>query len=490
MKSHNEEIQFISQLWHSGDLADAELAKTLAAHCEEPTAFAEDAIAIALFSEKRVHIALEYLREWATWCDLSQPLFSPHHRVSFSSLTELVNFILQLGGDYICRKTLIMSILRASNGRQGIELAFDDDGSTWIPEQILLPILQKRCMSNGGLFINITAKRMPALFCQLHGVERLSFATTSLIEVFPPEICQLNTLDTISIPLHVKALPPEIQHIRTLKTCDLQIGDTTHDVQNLGYLKYIKNLRLTNMQNDNHHSRLPNTLSELPMPSFCNISSRKPITNWQALTHWTTMPTLSLFFSEPTQLPKEIAVFTELTHFNLSNIYFKRMPLWVGKLKRLESFSINRNKPMSVFPPSVFKLRLLHKLVITECNISKLPDLWNRLPNIRDLMLSNNIISQLPASFAKLRKLSYLALDHNNFKKIPTVLRELPEGIRLDLSHNFLTEWQPLLDLMHFAHIKLHNAFINNETCEEFKQYIAQHLTKQQQRVFSFEAFF
>lgn len=62
------------------------------------------------------------------------------------------------------------------------------------------------------------------------------------------------------------------------------------------------------------------------------------------------------------------------------------------------------------------------------------------MPNLHELDLRSNSLSELPDELAELRTLKNLKLNYNKFKKIPEVLISLPRLTNLELGGNLITE--------------------------------------------------
>lgn len=75
-------------------------------------------------------------------------------------------------------------------------------------------------------------------------------------------------------------------------------------------------------------------------------------------------------------------------------------------------------------------------LILTDNELSVLPDSFGDLTSMRKLMLANNRLSSLPRSMSRMRELELLRLANNRFEALPPWLSTLPKLSWLALAGN------------------------------------------------------
>jgi internalin A len=96
-------------------------------------------------------------------------------------------------------------------------------------------------------------------------------------------------------------------------------------------------------------------------------------------------------------------------------------------LRSLDFFGVSLFTP----PPSIRKLKGLHRLSLSCCALEGLPAWISELKNLTDLNLYSNNLDRLPAEVASLPNLDYIDLSNNHFTEIPDILFTIPSLRRL-----------------------------------------------------------
>jgi hypothetical protein len=119
--------------------------------------------------------------------------------------------------------------------------------------------------------------------------------------------------------------------------------------------------------------------------------------------------------SELVEIPEFIINLPNLAHLTITNCGIKSLP------SKIETF-------------------WLRELVLTNNNITVLPDSIGNLKELVYLDLANNGIEYLPESIGELGELGHLDLSENNLQRLPDSFSKLVELEHLDLSGNDIKE--------------------------------------------------
>ena len=84
-----------------------------------------------------------------------------------------------------------------------------------------------------------------------------------------------------------------------------------------------------------------------------------------------------------------------------------------------------------------------NRLDFRASNLREVPDEVFSYPDIQELNLTNNLISDLPKNFATLKSLRVLHLNMCSFDRIPECIFELKDLEELHMSANFLKQIDP-----------------------------------------------
>lgn len=160
-----------------------------------------------------------------------------------------------------------------------------------------------------------------------------------------------------------------------------------------------------------------------------------------------TLKILRLEYNDLETLPNSISNLVALEHFSLSNP-LQELPETFSQLKNMKILSLN-NVEFKEFPKSLFSLSKLTILYISgkykrENNITELPDMFDRLPNLTELGVTAAALSKLPNSIATLHKLTNVSFSHNNLTSFPEALTSNVNLSFVDISSNPL-QWNGFL---------------------------------------------
>jgi len=170
-------------------------------------------------------------------------------------------------------------------------------------------------------------------------------------------------------------------------------------------------------------------------------------------------------------LPSSISNLTALEHFDCNNP-LTELPASFAQLKNLQHLGLN-NHLFTAFPKEIFSLSKLSTLYTSgnfkeQKTMSELPDLFQQLPELKELGIANAGLSSLPKSISTLKKLEKANFSYNQFSSFPEVLTSNPKLTYVPFSSNPL-QWEPFLASV--KKIKWSGLFFLNETGFTKKQY-------------------
>ncbi|ULT26816.1 hypothetical protein KUH03_08295 [Sphingobacterium sp. E70] len=139
---------------------------------------------------------------------------------------------------------------------------------------------------------------------------------------------------------------------------------------------------------------------------------------------------LSLTQNQLKTLPASISNLTALEGFDCNNP-LTALPASFAQLKNLQQLGLN-SYMFTAFPKEIFSLNKLSVLYLSRNYKSKpeqteLPDLFQQLPELKELGIENAGLSALPKSIATLKKLEKANFSYNKFTSFPEVLASNPK---------------------------------------------------------------
>ena len=143
---------------------------------------------------------------------------------------------------------------------------------------------------------------------------------------------------------------------------------------------------------------------------------------------------LDLSGNKLSTLPEDFAQLEKLKILFASDNDFEALPKVLGECANLEMIGFKSNRishvPDCSLPP---KLRWL---ILTENQISSLPDSLGERPRLQKLALAGNRITHLPQTLAQSKNLELVRLSANQLTECPDQLLDLPKLAWLTLSGN------------------------------------------------------
>ena len=133
---------------------------------------------------------------------------------------------------------------------------------------------------------------------------------------------------------------------------------------------------------------------------------------------------LDLGGNQLSSLPEDLPRFTQLKILFASNNPFSELPEVLGKCPALEMIGFKscqiRTVSAKALPP---KLRWL---ILTDNQISQLPEAFAHTPNLQKLALACNRLKALPESLAQCQRLELIRISANQLPSFPEVLMHMP----------------------------------------------------------------
>ena len=133
---------------------------------------------------------------------------------------------------------------------------------------------------------------------------------------------------------------------------------------------------------------------------------------------------LNLSGNALSSLPNDLHRLPHLRVLFCSDNAFTTLPECLGQCAKLSMIGFKANQisdvPAAALPP------LLRWLILTDNQISQLPDELGARPLLQKLMLAGNHLAQLPQSLANCHNLELLRIASNRFTQLPQWLLALP----------------------------------------------------------------
>ena len=142
---------------------------------------------------------------------------------------------------------------------------------------------------------------------------------------------------------------------------------------------------------------------------------------------YTSITKLNLTGCGLSELPDSFpTAFPNLSILFLSNNHFIEMPALVGQCQHLQMVAFKSNSMTSIHPDALQSQ--LRWLILTDNQLTQIPDTIQRCVNLQKLMLSGNDLVELPeVAMIHCRNLELMRLASNQLAEPPTkVLQQLP----------------------------------------------------------------
>ena len=138
-----------------------------------------------------------------------------------------------------------------------------------------------------------------------------------------------------------------------------------------------------------------------------------------------TLEVLDLFGNKLSELPADFGCLKKLKIVFLSNNDFEEVPSVLADCPALTMIGIKSNKVKTV-PENSLPVNT-RWLILTDNQITKLPDSMGQLTKLQKLALAGNQLTELPESMANCRALQLARLSANKLTALPDFLLQLPK---------------------------------------------------------------
>ncbi|XP_054040124.1 erbin-like isoform X7 [Rissa tridactyla] len=158
-----------------------------------------------------------------------------------------------------------------------------------------------------------------------------------------------------------------------------------------------------------------------------------------------TLEELYLDANQIEELPKQLFNCQSLHKLSLTDNDLTTLPASIANLINLRELDVSKNG-IQEFPENIKNCKVLAVVEASVNPISKLPDGFSQLLNLTQLYLNDAFLEFLPANFGRLTKLQILELRENQLKILPKTMSRLTQLERLDLGSNEFTEVPEVLE--------------------------------------------
>ncbi|KAL4765872.1 adenylate cyclase acyA [Aspergillus foveolatus] len=252
--------------------------------------------------------------------------------------------------------------------------------------------------------------KLPDYFGNFKSLRSLNIASNNF-QVFPEFLCNLKSLVDLDISFNSISELPNIGNLTSLErlwmTNNGFRGPFGESIKDLVNLKEI-DARFNEIVNIDSLTLLPrleqllighNSVSKFrgSFPKLRNlVLDHCPVTQFDIDAPMPTLTSLNIASAKLVQFRDTLFdSLPNLTKLILDKNHFMSMSPHIGKLRKLEHFSMAKN-PLSSLPPSIGCLTELKYLNLRECNLRRLPqEIWYCL-KLETLNVSSNVLDSFP----------------------------------------------------------------------------------------------
>ncbi|XP_035826744.1 malignant fibrous histiocytoma-amplified sequence 1 homolog [Aplysia californica] len=299
-----------------------------------------------------------------------------------------------------------------------------------------------RCTNSGDF------SGLPQEMSELVNLTELSISECNLPYI-PPAIFKIASLKYLDLSRNkVNILLPEIGQLENLVKLNLQQTNITSLPPEIAYCQELEEVYLWG----NSIETLPETLPEMPKlrvlalnyRSFCgvvdpymeNLLKKGQIKSEHIPTVVFELPALEVLDLESTKLNTLPEVYNiQLKEFYLCKNFLQTIPPSIYNLKYLRVLDMSNNL-LTNLPEDIGRLKGLRVLRLSCNNFERVPPTIGHLTQLEELNMSQNRVRRLPPEIKGLTSLQILILERNNLQSLPEELCELRELHTLDVTDN------------------------------------------------------
>ncbi|EED21998.1 adenylate cyclase AcyA [Talaromyces stipitatus ATCC 10500] len=230
-------------------------------------------------------------------------------------------------------------------------------------------------------------KIFPDFLCDLPNLVDLDISFNSIREL--PHIGRLTQLERLWVTNNKLSGPLDksFQGLKSIKEIDARFNDI-ENVDSIMQLPRLEQLLLG-------HNAVTRFRGSFPKLRTL-VLDHCPITQFELDAPIQTLTSLNIASGKLVQLKDStFENLPNLTKLILDKNFFSSLSTYIGKLRRLEHFSIIKN-PLKSLPPTIGCLSELKHLNLRECNLERLPsEIWFCL-KLEHLNVSSNILDGFP----------------------------------------------------------------------------------------------
>ena len=257
---------------------------------------------------------------------------------------------------------------------------------------------------------NNKLSELPPYFANFRHLRSLLMSSNNFTK-FPELICGMKALVDLDISFNKISALTNIGQVTTLErlwvTNNELKGPLNETFRNMVNLKEI-DARFNGLTNIDNVTQLPNLemllVGHNGISTFAGsfpklrtlIMDHCPVTSFDIDAPMPTLLSLTLASAKlPSFKDSMFDNMPNLQRLNLDKNHFINMPLQIGRLSKLDYFSIAKN-PLNTIPPSIGNLTELKFLNLRECNLKNLPaEIWYCL-KLETLNVSSNVLESFP----------------------------------------------------------------------------------------------
>ncbi|VVA27678.1 PREDICTED: TMV resistance, partial [Prunus dulcis] len=317
-------------------------------------------------------------------------------------------------------------------------------------------------------------KELPSNMDSMVSLKELLLDGTA-VKSLPESIFRFSKLEKLSLNRckHLKGLPELIGKLHSLKEISLNDSALENLPVSFGYLANLEKLSLLwckslttipdsigNLSSLMEFQTYGSGIKELPVSvgSLSNLKELSTDTSLEKLE----MRKCGFLRS----LPESIGSMRALTTIVITEADITELPESIGKLENLTMLQLNKCKHLCKLPASIGQLNSLHRLLMVETAVTELPesfgmlsDDFEKLSSLEVLNLGRNNFCSLPASLRGLSLLRKLLLPHcKNLKALPPLPPSLEE---VDAAN--CTSLEGISDISNLENL----AMLNLTSCEK-----------------------